>query len=161
MRNAASMPCHLLVLTAAAGCGTWATATPLNPAPHPLVARTPESVEVFASAPPLRDHQDVALIKVEQANDIGDDLRGVMIRRLREHAAGMGCDAIFLGTFQELIPPDVFSSGSRTLSATCIVYRNPGDVVAAPPAAQRPRACVNRKDFDDHRNCILATDARR
>jgi hypothetical protein len=145
MRGGISKLCLLLLFTVV-GCGTLATDTPLNPAPHPLVARSPESVEIFSSAPPSREHQDVALIKVDQTEASDDDPRALMLRQLREHAAAMGCDAVFLGAIEE-----------ATMSATCIVYRNPGDVgVASTPPSPRPRTCIDRKDFDDHRDCILA-----
>jgi hypothetical protein len=137
-----------------AGCGTWVTETQLNPAPHPPQPRGYESVEVFSSSPPTRDHVDVALLKVDQVNEIEDGFSEIMIQHLRERAGALGCDAVFLGTPQELRGPDLLSSGSRRMFATCIVYKNPGDPVAPPPPSAR-RMCVDRRDFDAHRNCIM------
>jgi hypothetical protein len=137
------------------GCGTWVTDTQLNPAPRPLVPRGYDSVEVFSSAAPARPHVDVALLKVDQTNAMDDHLGEVMIQRLRERAGAMGCDAVFIGATQERAAPDLFNSGSRTMSATCIVYRQPGDHGLVPPSPPAPRMCVDRRDFNDHRNCIL------
>ena len=142
------------------GCGTWVTDTQINPAPRPLFARGYESVEVFSSAPPARAHVDVALLKVDQANVIDDHLGEVMIQRLRERAGAIGCDAVFIGATQERAAPDLLTSGSRTMTATCILYSQPGDPSAGPPSPPTWRMCVDRKDFDKHRNCILPIGAR-
>lgn len=151
----------LVLSVVVAGCGTWVTDTQINPAPRPLFARGYESVEVFSSAPPARAHVDVALLKVDQTNAIDDHLgEQLMIQRLRERAGAMGCDAVFIGATQERAAPDLLTSGSRTMTATCIVYSQPGDHGAVPPSPPSRRMCVDRKDFDDHRNCILPIAAR-
>jgi hypothetical protein len=142
------------------GCGTWVTDTQINSAPRPLLARGYESVEVFSSAPPARAHVDLALLEVQQTNAIDDYLGELMIQRLRERAGAMGCDAVFIGATQERAAPDLFTSGSRTMTATCIVYSQPGDHGAGPPSPPPRRMCVDRKDFDTHRNCILPIAAR-
>ena len=142
------------------GCGTWVTDTQINPAPRPLFARGYEAVEVFSSAPPARAHVDVALLKVDQVNAIDDHLGELMIQRLRERAGAMGCDAVFIGATQERAPADLLTSGSRTMTATCIVYSQPGERGAGPPSPPARRMCVDRKDFDAHRNCILPIAAR-
>ncbi len=157
------MRCLSLILglsVVVTGCGTWVTDTPINPAPRPLFARGYESVEVFSSAPPARAHVDVALLKVDQTNAIDDHLGELMIQRLRERAGAMGCDAVFIGQTQERAAPDLLISGSRTMMATCIVYNQPSDHGAAPPSPPGRRMCVDRKDFDEHRNCILPIAAR-
>jgi hypothetical protein len=150
----------LALAVVVAGCGTWVTAVPLNPPPRPLTPRTYDAVEVFSSAPPARPHVDVALLKVDQSNTLDDQPRELMIQRLREQAGAMGCDAVFLGATQELAPPDLFSSGARTMAATCIVYTLPGDRGVVPPPPSTRRMCTDRKDFDDHRNCILPLASR-
>jgi hypothetical protein len=142
------------------GCGTWVTDTQINLAPHALFPRGYESVEVFSSVPPARPHVDVALLQVDQMNAMDEHLRELMVQRLRERAGAMGCDAVFIGATQERAAPDLLTSGSRTMSATCIVYSQPGDRGAAPPPPPPRRMCIDRKDFDEHRNCILPIAAR-
>ena len=142
------------------GCGTWVTDTQINPAPRPLFARGYESVEVFSSAPPARAHVDVALLKVDQMNAMDDRPGELMIQRLRERAGAMGCDAVFIGATQEREAPGFLTSGSRTMTATCIVYSQPGDHGAVRPSPAARRMCVDRKDFDEHRNCVVPSAAR-
>jgi hypothetical protein len=142
------------------GCGTWVTDTQINAAPRPLVARGYAAVEVFSSAPPARAHVDVALLKVEQMNATDDNWGDLMIQRLRERAGAMGCDAVFIGATQERAAPDLLTSGSRTMTATCIIYSQPGDHGTVPPSPPPRRMCVDRRDFDEHRNCILPIAAR-
>ena len=96
-------------------------------------------------------------------NAIDDHLGELMIQRLRERAGAMGCDAIafFIGATQERAPADLLTSGSRTMTATCIVYSQPGERGAGPPSPPARRdAASDRKDFDAHRNCILPIAAR-
>jgi hypothetical protein len=143
---------------AVSGCGTWVTDTQINPAPRPLVSRGYESVEVFSSTPPARSHVDVALLKA-QSNSIVDHRSDDMIHHLRERAAAMGCDAVFLGASQELAPADFLSPGVSAIWATCVVYTQPGDRAVVPPTPPGRRMCVDRTDFDQHRNCILPVGA--
>ena len=58
------------IVALAGGCGTFVKATALNPAPHVLTPRQYEAVVVFSSGAPARPHVDVALLEVEQTNDI-------------------------------------------------------------------------------------------
>jgi hypothetical protein len=118
----------------------------------------------FASGPPTRPHDDVALLEVEQTHGFNEQGTGLMIHRLRERAAALGCDGIVLGGFREhgggpdgtawhLIDPS-----STTLHATCIVYREDevGTFVRAPDHADgapaEPRfASRQRIDREDPR----------
>ena len=152
------MRCLALILSLSVGvvgCGTWVTDTQINPAPRPLSGRGYESVEVFSSAPPARPHVALALLKVEQDRSTDDHPSELMVQRLRERAGAMGCDVVFIGATQELAAPDLVFTGSRTMSATCLVYSQPGDRGTAPPAPPARRMCVDRRDFDEHRNCIV------
>jgi len=142
------------------GCGTWVTDTPLNSAPRPLLPRGYESVEIFSSAPPARAHVDIALLKVDQVNAMDDNVGELMIQRLRERAGAIGCDAVFIGATQEHTDSYLITSGSRTMSATCIVYRRPDDPGAVRPSPSVRRMCLDRSDFDEHRNCVLPIAAR-
>jgi hypothetical protein len=100
----------------------------------------------------------VALLKVDQVNEVDDHLGELMIQRLRERAGAMGCDAVVISAPQQVAAPDWLSSGRRTMSATCVVYSQPGDSAFIPPSPPAPpprRMCVDRKDFDQHRNCVM------
>lgn len=142
----------LCLLAPASGCGTWVADTPINPAPRPVAARPWQSVEVLSSTPPARDHVDVALLRVDQNYSVGDRLGEVMIQRLRERAGALGCDALYInGTV-----PSGFTEGVRTMSGTCIVYREPTVPGPARPSPPPRRTCVSRKDFEEHRDCIAA-----
>src|SRR5262245_59658682 len=89
---------RVLALLAATGCGTSITATALNQSPKPLAPRSPESVEIFASAPPGRPYVDVAYLEAEQQSDMSVDGIGAFITKLRRRAAEMGCDGVVLGS---------------------------------------------------------------
>jgi hypothetical protein len=138
-----------LVLSAAAiaGCGTYVGVTEINPAPVAMTARSSRSVEVYASGPPARPHTDVAIIEAEQTHSLNEQSTGLMIRRMREQAAAMGCDAIVLGgtTDHNGAQPgsgwDLLDPGSTKREATCIVY---GEEEPARPFTRtlRPRAAA-------------------
>jgi hypothetical protein len=131
-----------------AGCGTSVTMTRLQPI-HVSTKLPPSSVEVFASGPPRRPYDDVALLQATT----GDDDTPEMIRHLQERAAEAGCDAIVLGGFTDhqggehasiwrLIDP-----ASTTLTAACIVYRD--EEVVLPfrdPRTSRVRPSVASSD---------------
>lgn len=114
-----------------AGCGTFVTATTINPSPHPLRARPAGAVEVYASSPPARPHVDVALLEVEQTRGLNPQGTDLMIQSLRERAGAMGCDALFLGAMsdhQGAQPGsgwDLLDPGAALRQATCIVYTGP------------------------------------
>src|SRR4051812_10995932 len=79
------------------GCGTFVDFTPINDPPHPLRARPAQSVDLFSSGPPSAPHVDVAVIEVEQTHSLNAQGTALMIQRMREQAAAIGCDAIVLG----------------------------------------------------------------
>lgn len=123
----------------AAGCvGATVETTHLNEAPHPLVPRSTQSVEIYSSAPPTRPHVDVALLRADQGNYEADTAR--MVQALAERAGQLGCDALFISGASERpgAPGNayLFDPGSRALLGTCIVYRaQPPEVaLAAPPS---------------------------
>jgi hypothetical protein len=126
------------------GCGTVVTATPINPPPRPLVPRAPESVQVLASAPPLEPHVDVALLEVTQSEGLNREGMHLMIERLREKAAELGCDAVFVKSTSAhegedpLLDPD-----SDQLLASCIVFTPPS---GPPLTAGTPRLQLTRPD---------------
>jgi hypothetical protein len=118
----------ILSIPVLVGCGTFVDFTPLNDPPHPLARRTPESVEVLSSGAPTRRHVDVAVVEVEQTHSLNEQGTGLMIRRMRDQAAAIGCDAIVLGgaTDHQGAQPgsgwDLVDPGSTKRQATCVVY---------------------------------------
>jgi hypothetical protein len=114
------------------GCGTFVTATTINPAPRPLVPRTPDSVQVLASNPPLEPHVDVALLEVDQSEGLNRQGMDYMIQRLREKAAELGCDAVYVKNTSSHEGEDVWIDPDRTqLLATCIVFTPPAAIETA------------------------------
>jgi hypothetical protein len=141
-------PLLLFVLGASlGGCGTFVDFTPINDPPHPLEPRSSASVEVFSSGPPARPHVDVALVEVEQTHSLNEQGTGLMIQRMREQAAAIGCDAIVLRgvTDHQGAQPgsgwDLVDPGSTKREATCIVYDEEprvGSFRAATPTTAAP-----------------------
>jgi hypothetical protein len=134
-----------------AGCGTFVSATNINPSPRPLRARPPGAVEIYSSSPPSRPHVDVALIEVHQTRSLNEQGTGLMIESLRERAGAMGCDAIFLGamTDHQGAQPGtgwaLLDPGATIRQATCIVYRTPSSVPDEPPPVPK-RAVIEAYD---------------
>jgi hypothetical protein len=101
----------LAILLAACEPSVYHTA--INPAPHPMAARPPASVEVFTSSAPTRAHTDVSILHAE-AHDFPhpmDDL----VESLREDAGKLGCDGVVVVVRRD---------DGRSLDGTCIVYTN-------------------------------------
>src|SRR5262245_53310535 len=90
------------------GCNDWVSRAPLNDAPGVMPPRSPDAVDVYASAAPTRPHVDVALLSVDVCTACGASRR---LELLRDEAAEMGCDALF-----------VRSLAARNASGTCIAY---------------------------------------
>ena len=71
---------------------------------------------------------DVGIVEAEQTHSFNEQGTGLMIRRMREQAAAIGCDAIVLGgaTDHQGAQPgsgcDLLDPGSTKRQATCIVY---------------------------------------
>ncbi|HEU4579711.1 MAG TPA: hypothetical protein VFS67_15740 [Polyangiaceae bacterium] len=94
------------------GCASTVTATRIRPPPRPLVARDPSSVLVLAGEPPAEPHVKVALLQLDPNGSRGAGGAAQMIRRLREKAAELGCDAVSL---ESTAPP----------LASCVVFTPP------------------------------------
>ena len=113
----------LVVVVAATvtGCGASLQTTQLAMAPHPMAARTVESVELITSGAPQRPHVDVALFEIEQSSDFSLAGTPEMLQKLRVRGAAMGCDAVVVGG------PSRYNPGGRSgdlrgFTATCISY---------------------------------------
>ncbi|MEO8699275.1 MAG: hypothetical protein ABI867_04500 [Kofleriaceae bacterium] len=131
---------RLLLLAFAAGCGTTITATMINPAPHPMRPRPPESVELFTSGPPQgRPYVDIAYLEAEQQTDLSVDDTAEFLGKLRVRAAAMGCDGVVVGGLTNRTTVAVLSNHDaasvKGITATCIAYSDAS--VAASPAPAR------------------------
>jgi hypothetical protein len=135
-----------------AGCGTFVDFTPLNDSPCPLSPRSPGSVEVFSSGAPTRPHVDVALVEAKQTHSLNEQGTGLMVQRMREQAAALGCDAIVLGsvTDHQGAQPgsgwDLLDPGATKRQATCIVYQDSTSVHPFRTAPERVAATPARQD---------------
>ncbi|HVZ75354.1 MAG TPA: hypothetical protein VHJ20_23415 [Polyangia bacterium] len=149
----------ILVLgVALGGCGTSVTVTRLRESDAVGHLR-PSQVEVFASGPPARPHDDVAVLDAEQVEG-GDDTRA-FIGALQSRAAELGCDAIVLGgrTDHDGAPLGsawrLVDPGRATMSATCIVYRDAREETVGsfdrPISTHRRIASNQRVDGEDPR----------
>lgn len=108
------------------GCASIVTATPINHPPRPLVSRDPSSVLVLASEPPSEPHVDVALLQVDQYEAYNSRGMPEMIQRLREKAAEIGCDAVYIkSSAQQKRDNLLFDTDSQQLLASCIVFTPP------------------------------------
>jgi hypothetical protein len=122
------MRTRLLALVVVAACGTNLSQTQINPAPHAMTARSPASVEIFASAPPTRPHVDVAILQAQQQAYSLDD-QADMIRQLREQAAQLGCEALVINGADNGSFGDHHNTWTlHGYFATCIAYTD------APPS---------------------------
>ena len=109
----------LLLLTA---CGSTIRATEINPAPRPLAARAPETVEVFTSGPPARPHVDISFLEIQQDSKLSTDDTGEFIGQLRIEAAARGCDGLVIGGITHEPTGEKRSTSFKGMTATCIVY---------------------------------------
>ena len=129
-----------------AGCGTYTSFTPINSPPHEMTRRPASRIQVFSSGPPRRPYVDVAVIEVEQTHSLNEQGEALMIRRIREQAGAIGCDAVVLGgtTDHNGAQPgsgwDLIDPGSTKQTATCIVYEDNEDVRSFRRARGRARA---------------------
>ena len=107
------------------GCGTEVQYTALVRTPR-TAPRSPESVKVYLSSPPKRPHHDVGLLEAEQMSEFSWDNTRDMIRKMRETAARVGCDAIFVkgvgSNTDRFLGVTDSPSSTKTVTATCIRY---------------------------------------
>jgi hypothetical protein len=88
---------------------------------------------VLASGAPLEAHVDVALLEVEQSE--GFNRRGMdyMIQRLREKAAELGCDAVYVkNTSAHEGDHSWMDPDSSLLLASCVVFTPLGAAPSTP-----------------------------
>jgi hypothetical protein len=86
------------------------------------VARSPESVEVFATTAPTRPHVDVSFFEADERSNHARNT-GEFIAKLREAAAARGCDALVLNSVSNVLElQGRYSDNNKDVAATCIVY---------------------------------------
>jgi hypothetical protein len=107
-----SWQCLFVAAIMLAGCGVSAQHSWLNSPPRPMVARPPETVDVYASGPPSLPHVDVAIIEAGEY-DFGSSTLHDVVSALRAQAARLGCDAIRIGD----------ATNRRSGTATCAMYK--------------------------------------
>lgn len=147
-----------LLLLGSFGCGTYVSSTPINGAGS-RPPRGARSVAIYSSGPPDRPYRELAVMQVEQDRGLNERGMNVMLDRLRDRAGQMGCDGVVLGGISErdgaawhtLWPLD---TGSTTLTATCIVFRDqrrPSHVAATTRPELSPPASGQRWDGEEPR----------
>jgi len=113
---------RLILAVFLTGCGPSVQYSLVNPPPHAMTARTPESVEILTAAP-ARGHVDVGMI-AWPAQSASDD-KAEILRQMRYDAAQRGCDGLVMG-----------ADGK---SASCIVYQDSGPGPAPKPMQEAPQ----------------------
>jgi hypothetical protein len=133
----------IVVVALAEGCGTSLRATMINPAPHAMQPRPPQTVEMFSSGPPHRPYIDVAYLEAEQEASYSLDGTSDFIAQLHERAAQMGCNGVVLGGVTNA--PDAVASVTANINASrkgttaiCIMYLPEAVAAKPPPAAVQP-----------------------
>jgi hypothetical protein len=127
----------LLMSVVGAGCMHVSTRE-INPAPHPLLARPPQTVEVITMGPPARPFVEVALIETQRRSVFNGDT----FAALREAAAERGCDAVVvLGSNDRVIGDRHVTGTQEGYRGTCIAWLDgaPGPSASAAPPPPWPR----------------------
>jgi hypothetical protein len=123
----------------ASGCGTRINDLPLNSPDRAMVARDPQSVEVFSTRKPTRPYVEVSMLEAQQASAYSTDAPGDVMLKLRDYAAQKGCDAIIMGGANDsTVGSGSVSNGNgssyvttlKGYRATCIVYTGPEAAVS-------------------------------
>ncbi len=122
---------RIAALLLLAACGSTIRTTEINPAPHPLGARPPETVEVFTSGPPARPHVDVSFLEIQQESKLSIDDTRELIAKLRIEAAARGCEGLVIGGVTHEPTGGDQTTSLKGMTATCIVYTDADPQLAA------------------------------
>jgi hypothetical protein len=106
------------------GCAAGVRSTLVHSPPRPLVPRSVGSVQVLQS-PPAEPYVEVALLQVEQSEQLEGAEQARLIARLREEAAKIGCDALYVPGSFERKGASTRDAESDPLLARCIVFTPP------------------------------------
>ncbi len=122
-------------------CGTSVAFTPLNPPPHPVVAKSAQDVVVYMGKQPDRPFIEIGMIEAQQRAGGGGS--EAVIQDARAEAALRGCDGlIILGSHDRTAVVGHTANGTGSVStvtfvgyrASCIVFLAEGDQGTAPRA---------------------------
>jgi hypothetical protein len=130
----------LLPVLFAAACGATTRFVATNPAPHPMVARPAETVQVFTTGHPTRPYVEVGIIQGQQGRGLihnGDQMPEI-ITKMREDAARTGCDGLIINGNADRVVGDRHSTGTvQGFWGACIVFM-PEAASASASAAPAP-----------------------
>jgi hypothetical protein len=117
------------------GCGTRIDFIPMNTAPRAMSARTPESVQVFATAPPDRPYVEVGSIEAQQESALSLDNNPEVMQKLRQYAAEHGCDGIVVnGTNNAVVGASpTATAGTDPARLSSRLHRLQGPATRRPP----------------------------
>jgi hypothetical protein len=122
----------VFALAATAAC-SHVSFRDINPPPHALRARPPQSVEVFALGPPQRPFVEVGLVDADRSSWMAKE----PLTALREAAGERGCDGIVLtGEQSQLVAAGRYVERLDSAKAVCIVWRDAEDAPVAANAAR-------------------------
>jgi len=137
------------------GCGTSVRATQINPAPRPMTARPPETVELFTTNRPTRPYVDVAFLEAEQSSSYSTHETPEILTELRVRGAQMGCDAIIFNGVSSREPgltdSETFLNekprARKGIYATCVMYTSSldGQLTAEHQQNEANAKCLARK----------------
>jgi hypothetical protein len=102
----------ILSMAFCAGCGVDISYSPSNTPPHPMVARAPETVEVYRLAPNDRPYVEAGVL--DETGYWGGGTENAD-RLLRQKAAEIGCDALVIQGYVQ---------GGARYRAICLAYKN-------------------------------------
>jgi hypothetical protein len=100
------------VVLGASGCGVSISYTQTNAAPHPMVARAPETVEIHRIAPNDRTFVETGVL--DETGYWGGGTENAD-RLLRQKAAEIGCDALVIQGYVQ---------GGGRYRAICLAFKN-------------------------------------
>ena len=109
------------VVAFAVGCGASVSYVPTNAPPHVMLARSPQSVDVFTTGGPSQPYAEVGIM---EAREGWFSSFPEMVQAMREAGAGQGCDGVIVtGSDQEITTSyDGTVDSTQLFHGACIVY---------------------------------------
>jgi hypothetical protein len=124
-----------IFLSLLSGCGIHFQSTALNPSPRAMKPKRAEDVQLFTSGRPSQPYHEVLLLQAEEESAYADHEESEVLNAMRKRAGELGCDALMvLSSTGNVASTGGRYNTTRTLRgfrATCVVYANPADTVAA------------------------------
>ena len=115
------------LLVTVTACGIRTSFTPTNLPPRPMQRRAPESVLMFTSTAPTRPFVEVGLISSAHAGAYSLANDDEVILGLRNKAAEVGCDAVYLQAettshFAQASGNTASTRALKSFRAACIMF---------------------------------------